>query len=91
MKGKLSDFIQPTAENGVYSVFDLGVDAAHDKLYVASAGVPYFKGFTAESFGKSGVVEFQLSTGKFLNKYTFPVDAGELLPTSMTVGKDGHV
>jgi hypothetical protein len=91
MKGKLSDFIQPTAENGVYSVFDLGVDAGHDKLYVASAGVPYYKGFTAESFGKSGVVEFQLSTGKFLNKYTFPMDAGDLLPTSMAVGKDGHV
>jgi len=91
MKGKLSDFIQPTAENGVYSVFDLAVDAGHDKLYVASAGVPYFKGFTAESFGKSGLVEFQLSTGKFLKKYTFPLDAGELLPTSIAVGKDGHV
>ncbi len=91
MKGKLSDFIQPTAENGVYSVFDLAVDAAHDKLYVASAGVPYYKGFTADSFGKSGVVEFQLSSGKFLNKYTFPANTSGLLPTSIAVGKDGHV
>ena len=91
MKGKLTDFIQPTAENGVYAVFDLAVDAAHDRLYVASAGTPYFKGFTAESFGKSGIVEFELSTGKFVNKYTFPADTHNLLPTSMTVGKDGRV
>ncbi|HSJ41092.1 MAG TPA: hypothetical protein VK955_08575, partial [Xanthobacteraceae bacterium] len=91
MNGKLGEFIKPTAENGVYSVFDLGVDAAHDKLYVASAGVPYYKGFTAESFGKSGLVEFQLSTGKYVNKYTFPTDSQGLLPTSLTVGKDGHV
>ena len=89
--GKLSEFIKPTAENGVYSVFDVGVDSAHDKLYVASAGVPYYKGFTAESFGKSGIVEFQLSTGKFLNKYTFPADTQNLLPTSLAVGKNGHV
>jgi DNA-binding beta-propeller fold protein YncE len=89
--GKISEFIQPTAENGLYAVFDMAVDAAHDKLYVASAGVPYYKGFTAESFGKSGIVEFQLSTGKYVNKYTFPADTSGLLPTSMTVGKDGHV
>ena len=91
MNGKISEFIGPTAENGVYSVFDLAVDAAHDKLYVASAGVPYFKGFTADSFNKSGIVEFQLSTGKFVKKYTFPANYADRLPTSMTVGKDGRV
>lgn len=89
--GKLAEFIKPSAENGVYSVFDLAVDAAHDRLYVASAGVPYYKGFTAEAFGKSGVVEFELSSGKFRNKYTFPADAPGMLPTSMTVGKDGRL
>jgi len=89
--GKISEFIKPTAENGVYAVFDLAVDAGHDKLYVASAGVPYYKGFTAESFGKSGIVEFQLSTGKFIKKYTFPTNYADRLPTSMTVAKDGRV
>jgi sugar lactone lactonase YvrE len=91
MSGKLSEFVKPTPENGIYSVFDLAVDAAHDKLYVASAGVPYYKGFTADSFGKSGIVELQLSTGKFLKKYTFPADSSELLPTLITIGKDGRL
>ncbi len=89
--GKLSEFIKPSAENGVYAVFDLAVDAAHDKLYVASAGAPYYKDFNADTYGKSGVVEFQLSSGKFVKKYVFPADSSELLPTSLTVGKDGHV
>jgi sugar lactone lactonase YvrE len=91
MNGKLNEFIKPTVENGVYAVFDLAVDAGHDKLYVASAGVPYYKDFSANSFGKSGVVEFQLSTGKYVNKYTFPAESSDYLPTSLTVGKDGHV
>lgn len=91
MNGKLTDFIKPTAENGVYAVFDLAVDAGHDRLYVASAGAPYYKDFNAETYGKSGVVEFELASGKFVKKYTFPADSGDLLPTSLTVGKDGHV
>lgn len=91
MNGKLGEFIKPTADNGVYAVFDLAVDAAHDKLYVASAGTPYYKGFKADNFGKSAVVEFQLSTGKFLARHPFPADTKDLLPTSMTVAKDGQL
>lgn len=91
MKGKLTEFIKPTAENGVYAIFDLAVDAAHDKFYVASAGMPYYKGFTSDIFGKAGVVEFQLSTGKFVHEYMFPEDTQNLLPTSITVGKDGQL
>jgi outer membrane protein assembly factor BamB len=91
MNGKISEFIKPSAENGVYAVFDLGVDPAHDKLYVASAGVPYYKGFKADAFGKSGIVEFQLSTGKFIARYAFPAGSENRLPTSMTVAKDGRV
>ena len=91
MKGKLTDFIRPTEENGMFAVLDLAVDAAHDKLYVASAGVPYFTAFKASAFGQTALIEYQLSTGKFLNKYDLPPDGSSRLLTSITVGKDGRV
>ena len=91
MKGKLTDFIRPTEENGMYAVLDLAVDAAHDKLYVASAGVPYFTAFKASAFGQTSLIEYRLSTGKFLNRYDLAQDGKSRLLTSITVGKDGHV
>lgn len=90
-KGKLTDFIAPSAENGMWGVFDLAVDAAHDKVYVASSDVAYYKGFESAQFGQTGVFEFQLSSGKFLHKYLL-AEAGKMHTlTSITVGKDGRV
>lgn len=85
--GKLKDFITASPENGMWSVVALAVDSAHDRLYVASAGVPYFKHFSAESFGKSGVFEYELSSGKFVQKYL----VGQGMLSGITVGKDGRV
>jgi sugar lactone lactonase YvrE len=89
--GKLTDFINADAANGMWAVLDMGVDSAHDKLYVASAGVAYYKGFNEDSFGQSGIFEFQLSTGKFLKKYTFPQIGEKHLLSHIVVGKDGRV
>jgi sugar lactone lactonase YvrE len=90
-KGKASDFIAPNAENGLWGVFDLAVDAAHDKVYVASSDVAYYKAFNSAQFGQTGIFEFQLSTGKFLHKYLL-AEAGKVhVLTSIAVGKDGRV
>jgi sugar lactone lactonase YvrE len=90
-KGKVADFIAPNAENGMWGVFDLAVDAAHDKVYIASSDVAYYKGFDSAQFGQSGIFEFQLSSGKFLHKYLL-AEAGKVHTlTSLTVGKDGRV
>jgi sugar lactone lactonase YvrE len=90
-KGKTTDFIAPNAENGLWGVFDLAVDAAHDKVYLASSDVAYYKGFDSAQFGQTGIFEFQLSSGKFLHKYLV-TEAGKVHAlTSITVGKDGRV
>jgi sugar lactone lactonase YvrE len=89
--GKLKDFITADGENGMWSVYAIGVDVEHDKLYVASSGVPYFKGFNSENFGKAGLFVFDLSTGKFRQRYLVPKDQGAHLLTSLAVSKDGRV
>jgi sugar lactone lactonase YvrE len=90
-KGKLTDFIAANAENGMWGVFDLAVDAAHDKLYVASNDVAYYKAFDSAGFGQTGIFEFQLSSGKFLHKYLLAESGKVHTLTSLTVGKDGRV
>ena len=90
-EGKVTDFIAPNAENGLWGVFDLAVDAAHDKVYVASSDVAYYKAFNSSQFGQTGIFEFQLSTGKFLHKYVLAESGKVHVLTSIAVGKDGRV
>jgi hypothetical protein len=91
MKGKLTDFIAPNAENGMWAVLDLAVDAERDRVYVASADIAYYKAFNADNFGKTGIFEFELSSGKFVRQYALTDPGKEHALTTLTVGKNGRV
>jgi sugar lactone lactonase YvrE len=90
-KGKLTDFIVATAENGLWGVDALAVDADHGKLYVASSASPLYKQFTAETAGKAGIFEFDLGTGKMTRKAVFGERTGAHRLTSLVVDKSGQV
>ena len=89
--GKLQEFIVPGADNGLWSVYAMALDAANDALYVASTSSVYFKGFKQDDFGKAGVFKFRLSTGKLLNKYLLTADSQPRTLSSIAVGKNGEV
>lgn len=91
MHGKLKDFIAPADGSGLWSVYAMDVDAAHDLLYVTSSSSLYFKGFREADLNKTGLFKFKLSTGKLLEKYLLPVDQRTHTLSSITVGKDGKV
>lgn len=88
--GKLKNFISPDPENGLWSVYDLAVDAERDLLYVASTASVYYTAFNQTDFGKAGVFKFQLSTGKLIDKYILG-GAGANTLSSITVGKGGQM
>jgi hypothetical protein len=89
--GKASDFISADATNGLLGIDAMAVDAAHGKLYVASSATAIYKGFNADNAGQAGVFEFELASGKFVNKYTFAGRGGSHRLNSLVVGKDGQV
>lgn len=89
--GKLTPFIKPDAENGLWSVYAMAVAPDSDALYIASTSSVYFKGFSKEQFGKAGVFKFQLSTGKFLNRYLLAPDSQPMTLSSIAVGNNGLV
>lgn len=86
--GKLKPFIRPDATNGLWGVYAMAVDAERDLLYVAATSSTLFKGFSQDDLGKSGVFKFQLSSGRFLERYLAPGPGTHSL-TSITVGKSG--
>lgn len=89
--GKLDDFIAPSAENGLWSVYAMATDAAGENLYVASTSSVYFKGFRKEDYGKAGVFKFRLSDGKLVNKYLLMPDNEPRTLSSIAIGKNCEV
>lgn len=89
--GKLSAFIVPDADNGLWSVYAIAVAPDSDALYVASTASVYFKGFTQADFGKAGVFKFSLATGKLVDKYLLDPNPEPRTLSSIAVGKDGLV
>ncbi|WP_157578349.1 hypothetical protein [Rudaea cellulosilytica] len=90
-KGGVKEFIKAEAANGLMAVFGLAVDAAHDRLYAISNGVPHFNHFDAATAGSAGVYEFVLSNGKFVRKAMLPVDDGRHILSSITIDGNGKV
>jgi sugar lactone lactonase YvrE len=89
--GKLGNFIAPGADNGLWSVYAMAVDADDDALWVASTSSVYFKGFAKADYGKAGVFKFRLSTGKLLDKYLLTPETQPQTLSSIAVGRGGLV
>jgi sugar lactone lactonase YvrE len=91
--GKLAPLVAADAQNGMWSVFDLVVDAERGVLWVASTAVPHYQDYDAQrDLGRAGVFKFDLATGKFLKKFLSPSIAGQsFFLSTLALGKDGEV
>ena len=92
--GTIKPLATADAENGMWSVFDMAVDAQRGVLWVASTAVPHYKNYDAEKdLGRAGIFKFDLKTGKFIKHFLSPpMEAGQpFFLSSITLGKDGEV
>lgn len=90
-KGKLTEFITPNAQNGLWGVYGVAVDAERDALYVASTSSVYYQGFKADQNGKAGLFKFKLSTGAFVEKYLLPDNGTPYTLSTVIVSRKGQV
>lgn len=90
---KLVPLVAADAENGMWAVFDVAVDAERGLLWVASTAVPHYSGYNAETdLGRAGVFKFDLKTGRFLKKFLSPSIAGQaFFLSTLAIGPDGAV
>jgi hypothetical protein len=68
--GAATDFA--TEQDGLWSAMGMKVDARRRHLWVATAAVPQMLNYRKEEDGQSGVLKFDLRTGKLIKKYVLP-------------------
>jgi hypothetical protein len=88
-KGRLVPYVAATADNGLWSVLDLAVDAKRDTLWVASTALPFFRNSAPKDLGRAALVKFELSSGKFLARYEAPPSARGQVLSSLAVAPSG--
>jgi hypothetical protein len=90
-EGNLTKFIEPDAQNGLWGVFEMAVDAERDALWVASAAIPHVRHAKGADYGRVGVFQFKLSSGTFVSRALLPSDGRNHLLTGLAVAPDGQV
>ncbi|HET6603874.1 MAG TPA: hypothetical protein VFG21_06610 [Xanthomonadaceae bacterium] len=91
--GQLRPLVQADADNGMWAVFDLAVDAGRGVLWVASTAVPHFRGYDPEQdLGRAGVFRFDLRSGRFVERFLSPSIPGQsFFISSLALAPDGTV
>jgi DNA-binding beta-propeller fold protein YncE len=78
-------------ENGLWAISGLAVDSKNKRLWISSAAVPLFSGFSPADTNHGAVFELNLETLEIVGQYNFPVDGLKHEPGSVAVTDDGHV
>ncbi len=83
--GAARDFVGWPADPQLAGVFGLAVDSARGLLWAATAALPRMAGYGAADRGRSGVVAYDLRTGRPVRRAWLPRDSadhllGDLLP-----------
>ncbi len=89
--GELVPFITASADNGLWSVMELKVDAERGKLWVVSAAMPLFAGLREEHLGLSGLFRFDLESGALEKRWLIPANEGANALTALALGRRGEV
>ncbi len=91
--GNSEEILRATAQNGLWSITGLKVDAARNRLWVSTAALPIFSNFTPTEFGQSAVAEFELDSLDLVERYLAPIDGmrHEFGPIEVTGSGDVYV
>jgi len=89
--GQATELLRANDENGMWSIFDIIVDQAHNRLWVSSAAIPVFSGFDPVDNGRSALFEFNLETLELVRRYPVPVDGNPHILGSMVLSPNGDI
>ncbi|MSQ97832.1 MAG: hypothetical protein EXR85_00815 [Xanthomonadales bacterium] len=89
--GKSKKLLRASKKNGILAITGLVVDAARNRLWLSSAGVPVFIGLPPADLGRAALLEFDLKTLKLLNRFDFPVDALPHVPGRIGITPQGNI
>jgi len=89
--GSSEVLLRADADNGLWSINGLAVDAAGNRLWISSAATPKFAGFKPSSLNHGALFEFKLDTLEKVGTYFLPIDELPHELGSLALTDDGHV
>ena len=89
--GKVKELLAADESNGMWSVFDMLVDAPRNRLWITSAASPKFERYSDNDKGKSALFEFDLKTLEPVAVYPVPVDGKMHSLGNMVMNPDGDI
>ncbi|MCX7545399.1 NHL repeat-containing protein [Marinicella gelatinilytica] len=89
-QGKLSSFItDANAEKGPWGAVDMVLSQDNKSLWVASAAMPQYNGFSEQNMGAAMMSHYRLSDGELIKRYEFKnIETPQLL-SALHVGQKG--
>jgi len=69
-EGEISDFSSP--DDGLWAVMGMKIDKKGRTLWACTAGIPQQAALKESDNGRTGVFQYDLESGKLVNKFIFP-------------------
>lgn len=90
-KGKAKELLKASEDNSLWAIMDIAVDAERNRLWVSSASIPQFQGFSDKQAGRSGLFAFELDSLRLVGTY-LPDDTNAPFEFgALAVGPEGDV
>ena len=88
--GRTHDFIKE-GQDSLWAVLGVRADPDHATLWVTTAAIPQMAGYAAADSGRSGIVAFDLETGRLKARFLLPASAAGHLLGDLVVAPNGDV
>ena len=89
--GETQVLLEADEENGLWSITGIAVDAANNRLWLASSATPRFATFSITDKNRGALFELDLKSLEILGRYNLPVDGLDHDLGSLALTDDGHV
>lgn len=90
-KGKAKVLLSAEDIDGMWAIMDVVVDAESNRLWLTSASIPVYEGFSEAEAGRSALFAFELDSLKLIGRYLPDDSAGPFEFGSLVVDGDGTV
>ena len=89
--GKAKELLAADVGNGLWSIMDIEVDEANNRLWLSSAAIPLFSGYSDANAGHSGLFEFELDSLEAVGRYLVDRDGEPHVLGAIALDTDGDV
>ncbi len=89
--GNSKVLLQAERVDGLWAIMDIEVDAERDRLWLTTAAIHQFEGYSDELAGEGALLEFELGSLELVGRYPVERQDGPVAPGSIALHPGGDV